>query len=88
MFARLACDLCFTEIDTKNTVAHPFTYFGHLVNKDQEVVVMTLTGTIVQLNTFHGQDDWATDIMDQATMDTIKQLYEQGAVPWNMEKLC
>jgi hypothetical protein len=69
MFARLVCDLCFTEIDTKNTIAHPFTYFVHLPNDDQEV--MTSTGTIVQLNTFHGQDDWATGIVDQVTIDTI-----------------
>jgi hypothetical protein len=69
IFARLACDLRFTEIDAENIVAHPFTYFVRLPNENQEV--RTSTGTIVQLDTFHGQDDWATGIVDQATMDTI-----------------
>jgi hypothetical protein len=69
MFARLACDLRFTEIDAENTIAHPFTYFVRLPNNIQPVT--TTTNAIVQLNTFHGQDDWATAIEDQAALDVI-----------------
>jgi hypothetical protein len=82
MFARLACDLRFTEIDTDNIVAHPFTYFVRLPNEDQEIT--TSTGTILQLNTFHGQDDWATGIDDQATMDTILKSNQAFGNPFTL----
>jgi hypothetical protein len=70
MFARMAFDLRFTEIDTKNTtIARPFTYVLCLPNDNQPAT--TLPGTVVQLNAFHGQDGWATCIMDQATMNNF-----------------
>jgi hypothetical protein len=70
MFARLACDLRFTEVDDDNIVAHPlFTYFVRLPNSDEEV--LNSNGGVTRLNRFHGRDDWATGILDQATMDSI-----------------
>jgi hypothetical protein len=82
MFARLACDLRFTEIDVDNTITHPFTYFVRLPNDDQEVT--TSTGTILQLDTFHGRDDWATGILDQATLDTILKSNQAFGNPFTL----
>jgi hypothetical protein len=68
MFARLAYTLHFTKVDNENNVAHSFTYLVCLPNSKEEVG--NSTGNEAQLNTFQGQDDWATSILDQATMDT------------------
>jgi hypothetical protein len=38
MYAKLVCDLHFTEADAENTMAHPFSYFVCLPNTDQPVL--------------------------------------------------
>jgi hypothetical protein len=82
MFARLACNLQFTEVDDENIAAHPFTYFVRLPNSNREV--LNSNGGVTQLNSFHGQDDWATGILDQATMDTILRSNQAFGNPFTL----
>jgi hypothetical protein len=66
-----------------NSIAHLSTYFVRLPNDDQPTIT-TSTGIILQLNTFHGQDDWATGITNQPTLDAILQSNQAFGKPFTL----
>jgi hypothetical protein len=69
LYAKLTCDLRFTEAGPENATAHPFTYFVRLPNEDRTVT--NSTGGELQLSTFHGPDDWSRSVTDQSAMNDI-----------------
>jgi hypothetical protein len=82
MYAKIACDLRFTEADPENTMTHPFTFYARLPNETRTVT--SLVGNELQLHTFHAQDDWDTNIQDQATMDTIMKSPQAFGSPFTL----
>jgi hypothetical protein len=66
IYVKVEADLQFMDIDPSNNMIYPFSYFVCLYN--EQAVVPNSTGNELSLNTFHGDDNWAT-AWDQATLD-------------------
>jgi hypothetical protein len=63
-----SCDIIFLDTNPNDTQAYPFTFFICLSMEDIEV--LNSTAQPVQLNTFHGPNNWATN-PDQAVIDAM-----------------
>ena len=68
IYAKLSCDVLFTEIDPTNTSAYPFSYFIRLPTETR--IVLNNQGNNTNLNTFHGADDWHSTT-NQAIVDAV-----------------
>jgi hypothetical protein len=67
-YAKIACDVDFSDLTPGNTQPYPFTFFVRLHMETQTVT--NSQGADFQLTTFFGPHDWATS-NDQAVLDYI-----------------
>jgi hypothetical protein len=67
-YVKIAVDITFTDLDSTDGQAYPFTYFVRLPMENR--TVQNSTGNDVELNTFHGDADWARTLV-QADLDLI-----------------
>jgi hypothetical protein len=66
-FVKIQSDIKFDTINPKVKGVHPFSFFVRLFT--QSLPVLNSTGNQVQLDTFHGADDWFQG--NQAQLDAI-----------------
>eukprot|EP00978_Attheya_sp_CCMP212_P028529 scaffold98745_cov31-Attheya_sp.AAC.1 len=58
-YVKLSSDIKFTEVDDKNVQPYPFTFYVRLTMED--ITVQDENQNDINLLTFHGEDEWATD---------------------------
>jgi hypothetical protein len=67
-YVKISVDINFTDLDSTDSQAYPFSYFVRLPTENR--TVQNSTGGDVELDTFHGENGWARTIM-QADLDLI-----------------
>jgi hypothetical protein len=82
MYAKLICNLKFTDADPTNRRIVPFTYFVTLPMEN--ITVQNTIGNDLQLNTFHGPDDWASS-NDQNIVDAVLHSPSSFGEPFKLE---
>eukprot|EP00978_Attheya_sp_CCMP212_P025966 scaffold84604_cov47-Attheya_sp.AAC.7 len=60
-YVKLSSNIKFTEVDDKNVQPYPFTFYVRLTMEDISVQDDNQNG--INLLTFHGEDDWVTDTL-------------------------
>jgi hypothetical protein len=81
MYAKIACNLRFNELDPSNISTFPFSFFVCVPNK--LITVQNSTGNNIVLNTFHRDHDWwNTD--DQAALNTIWDHHKSFGKPFTL----
>eukprot|EP00978_Attheya_sp_CCMP212_P024650 scaffold77809_cov32-Attheya_sp.AAC.2 len=58
-YVKLSSDIKFTEVDDKNVQPYPFTFYVRLTMED--ITVQDENQNDINLLNFHGEDEWATD---------------------------
>eukprot|EP00978_Attheya_sp_CCMP212_P044540 scaffold313803_cov64-Attheya_sp.AAC.1 len=67
-YVKLLSDIKFTEVDEKNVQPYPFTFYVRLTMED--ITVQDENQNDINLLTFHGEDEWATDT-EQDEIDIV-----------------
>eukprot|EP00978_Attheya_sp_CCMP212_P035800 scaffold157897_cov33-Attheya_sp.AAC.1 len=72
-YAKLSRDIKFTEVDDKNVQPYPFTFYVHLSTME-DITVQDENQNDINLLTFHGEDEWATDtVQDEIDIVLMSQ---------------
>jgi hypothetical protein len=82
MYAKLICNLSFTAADPSNGRTIPFTYFVRLPVEIR--TVQNGNGNDIELNTFHGPNDWASSL-DQTVIDSVLRSPSAFGEPFDLE---
>ena len=80
-YVKLSVDLDFSSLDPLSTLVQPFSYFARLQMENTQVP--DDSGTMVNLNTFRGPDDWANST-DQGVIDTVLKSSRAIEKPFNL----
>ena len=82
-YAKISCDISFSDIDPFLTSVHPFTYFVRLMNETQNVTDEN-NNDAGPLTTFFGAINWAQST-DQAVVDAVLDSPKSLKQPFQLE---